>query len=100
MLKQVHGVVTGLAIQAQEADRLDAVMIADVLKGKTKQDVFTPAGVHRREGMSQGLTTMIYQEEADLVERPVLGTKSSGAWIVPHSCRTIFTLKDGGVTDA
>lgn len=68
--------------QAQEADRPDAAKIADVLdvlNDKAKQDILTSACVPRREHRSRGLTTMIYQEEADLVERPVLGTKSSGA---------------------
>jgi hypothetical protein len=39
LLKAVHGVVTGLASQDQEADRPDAAKIADVLNGKTKQDI-------------------------------------------------------------
>jgi len=99
MLKQVHGVVTGLAIQAQEADRPDAAKIADVLNGKTKQDILTSACLPRREYRSRGLTAMIYQEEADLVERPVLGAKSSGAWSVPHSCRATVIINDGRVTD-
>jgi hypothetical protein len=99
MLKQVHGVVTGLAIQAQEADRPDAAKIADVLNGKTKQDILTSACVPRREHRSRGLTAMMYQEEADLVERPVLGAKSSVAWSVPHSCRATVIIKDGRVTD-
>jgi hypothetical protein len=81
------------------ADRPDASKIADVLKGKTKQDILTSAGVPRREGTSQGLTEMVYQEEADLVELSVPGAKSSGAWSVPHSCRATVIIKGGRVTD-
>jgi hypothetical protein len=33
LLKAVHGAVTGLASQDQEADRPDAAKIADVLNG-------------------------------------------------------------------
>ena len=78
--------------QAREADRPDAVKIADVLKGKTKQDVLSPAGVHRREGMSQGLTAMVYQEEVDVLELSVPGAKLSGARSVPHHCRVTVIL--------
>ena len=45
LLKAVHGVVAGLVSQDQEADRLDAAKIADVLNGKTKQDILTSASV-------------------------------------------------------
>jgi hypothetical protein len=86
-----------LAGQAQEADRPDAAKIADVLNGKTKQDILTSASVPRRASTSQGLTAMVYQE-ADLVELSIPGAKSSGAWSVPHSCRAVI-LKDGRVTD-
>jgi hypothetical protein len=99
LLKAVHGVVTGLASQDQEADRPDAGKIADVLNGKTKQVILTSASVPRRESTSQGLTAMVYQEEADLVELSIPGAKSSGARSVPHSCRATVILKDGRVTD-
>jgi len=91
--------ISALAIQAQEADRPDAAKIADVFNGKTKQDILTSACVPRRERRSQGLTAMMYQEEADLVERPVLGAKSSGARSVRHSCRATVIPKDSRVTD-
>jgi len=42
---------------------------------------------------------MMYQEEADLVERPVLGAISSGARSVLHSCRATVIPKDSRVTD-
>lgn len=83
LLKAVHGVVTGLASQAQEADRPDTAKISDVLNGKGKQDILTSASVPRRESTSQGLTEMVYQEEADLVELSIPGTKASGARSVP-----------------
>ena len=94
--------LTGLLFTAcagGPADRADAVKIADVLKGKTKQDILTCAGAPRRESTSQGLTAMVYQEEAELVELSVPGAKSSGARSVPHSCRATVILKDGRVTD-
>jgi hypothetical protein len=99
LLKAVHGMVTGLASQDQEADRPDAAKIADVLNGKTKQDILISASVPRRESTSQGLTAMVYQEEADLVELSIPGAKSSGAWSVPHSCRATVIIKDGRVTE-
>lgn len=86
LLKEVHGVVTGLASQDQEADRPDAAKMADVLKGKTKQAILISAAVPRREGTSQGLAAIVYRE-TDLVELSVPGAKSSGAWSAPHSCR-------------
>ena len=94
--------LTGLLFTAcvgGPADRSDAVKIADVLKGKTKQDVLACAGAPRRESTSQGLTAMVYQEEAELVELSVPGAKSSGARSVPHSCRATIIFKDGRVTD-
>jgi hypothetical protein len=81
------------------ADRADAVKMADVLKGKTKQDLLACAGTPRRVSTSEGLTAMVYQEEAELVELSVPGAKSSGARSVPHSCLAIVTLMDGRVTD-
>lgn len=69
------------------ADRVDAAKIADVLKGKTKQDILTCAGAPRGERVSQGLTAMVYQKEAKLVELSLPGAKSSGARSVPHRCR-------------
>ena len=99
LLKEVHGVVTGLSGQAQEADRRNAAKIVDVLNGKTKQDILTSASVPRRESTSQGLTAMVFQEEADLVELSIPGAKSSGARSVPHSCRATVIIKDGRVTD-
>jgi hypothetical protein len=99
LLTAVHGVVTGLASQNQEADRPDAVKIADVLNGKTKQDILTSASMPRRESTSRGLIAMVYQE-ADLVELSIPGAKSSGARSVPHkSGRATVSLKDGRVTD-
>jgi len=99
LLKAVHGVVTGLASQDQEADRPDAAKISDVLNGKRKQDILTSANVPRRACASQGLTAMVYQEETDLVELSISGAKSRGARSVPHSCRATVILKDGRVTD-
>jgi hypothetical protein len=81
------------------ADRSDVVKIADVLKGKTKRDILTCVGAPPRERTSQGLTAMVYQEEAELVELSVPGAKSSGTRSVPHSCRATVTLKDDRVTD-
>lgn len=94
--------LTGLLFAAcagGQADRVSAVRMADVLKGKTKQDILNCAGAPRRESTSQGLTAMVYQEEAELVELSVPGAKSSGARDVPHSCRATVILKDGRVTD-
>jgi len=82
-----------------QVDRLSAVEMADVLKGKTKQEVLTCAGAPQRESTSEGLTAMVYQHEAELVERSVPVAKSSGARDVPHSCRATITLKDDRVTD-
>jgi hypothetical protein len=81
------------------ADRPAAVKMADVLKGKTKQDLLGCAGVPRRETSSDGLTAMLYQEEAELVELSIPGAKSSGPRDVPHRCRATVILKDGRVTD-
>ena len=81
------------------ADRLDAVKMADVLKGKTKQELLTCAGAPRRESSSEGLRAMVYQHDAELVELSVPGAKSSGARDVPHSCRATIILKDNRVTD-
>lgn len=81
------------------ADRAEAVKMVDVLKGKTKQDLLACAGAPRRESTSQGLTAMVYQEEAELVELSIPGAKSSGARSVPHSCRATVILKEGRVTD-
>ncbi|MEP6891102.1 MAG: hypothetical protein ABI955_10470 [Nitrospirota bacterium] len=64
-----------------------------------KQDILISAGVPRREGTSQGLNAIVYQEEADLVELSVPGAKSSGARSAPHSCRATVLLKDSRVTD-
>ena len=94
--------LTGLLLTAcagGPADRSSAVKIADVLKGKTKQDLLACAGAPLRESTSQGLTAMVYQEEAELVERSVPGAKSSGARDVPHSCRAIVMLEDDRVVD-
>jgi hypothetical protein len=49
--------------------------------------------------MSQGLTAMVYQKEAELIELSVPGAKSSGARSVPHRCRATVILKDSRVTD-
>ncbi|MDO8356484.1 MAG: hypothetical protein Q7U76_08860 [Nitrospirota bacterium] len=81
------------------SDRSDAVKMADVLKGKTKQELLVCAGAPRSERTAQSLTTMVYQEEAELVELSVPGAKSSGPRDVPHRCRATVTLKDGRVTD-
>ena len=45
------------------------------------------SGVPRSESTTQGLTAMVYQKEAGLVEFSVSGAKSSGARSVPHRCR-------------
>jgi hypothetical protein len=95
-------VLTGLLLAAcagGSSDRLSAVKMADVLKGKTKQDLLTCAGAPRRESTSQGLTAMVYQHDAELVERSAPGAKSSGTRDVPHSCRATVMLKDDQVTD-
>ena len=73
--------------------------IVDVLNGKTKQDILTSASVPRRDSTLQGLTAMVFQEEADLVELSIPGAKSSGARSVPHSCRATVIIKDARVTD-
>jgi len=94
--------LTGLLLTAcagGPADRAEAVKMVDVLKGKTKQDLLACAGAPQRESASQGLTAMVYQEEAELVELSVPGAKSSGARRIPHSCRATVILKDGRVTD-
>jgi hypothetical protein len=81
------------------ADRSDAVKMADVLRGKTKQELLACAGAPRSERTSQSLTTMVYQEEAELIELSVPGAKSSGARNLPHRCRATVLLKDGRVAD-
>lgn len=81
------------------SDRSDAVKMAGVLKGKTKQELLACAGAPRRESTSEGLAVMVYQEEAELVELSVPGAKSSGPRDVPHRCRATVILKDGRVTD-
>ena len=81
------------------ADRAVPVKMVDVLKGKTKQDLLACAGAPQRESTSQGLTAMVYQEEAELVELSIPGAKSSGARSIPHSCRATVIIKDGRVTD-
>lgn len=81
------------------ADRADAVKMADVLKGKTKQELLTCAGAPRSERTAQSLTTMVYQGEAELVELSVPGAKSSGPRDRPHRCRATVTLQDDRVTD-
>lgn len=81
------------------ADRLDAVKMTDVLQGKTKQDILACAGLPRRESTAEGLTTMVYEEEAELVELSIPGAKSSGPRDVPHRCRATVILKDDRVTD-
>ena len=94
--------LTGLLLTAcagGPSDRSDAVKMADVLKGKTKQDLLTCAGGPHRESTSVGLAVMVYQEEAELVELSVPGAKSSGPRDVPHRCRATVTLKNGRVTD-
>ena len=94
--------LTGLLLTAcagGPSDRSDAVKMADVLKGKTKQELLACAGAPRRETISDGLTAMLYQEEAELVELSVPGAKSSGPRDIPHRCRATVTLKDGRVTD-
>ena len=94
--------LTGLLFAAcagGPADRSDAGKMADVLKGKAKQDLLTCAGAPRRESTSEGLTAMVYQHDAELVELSIPGAKSSGPRDVPHSCRATVILKDGRVTD-
>ena len=94
--------LTGLLLTAcagGQADRSSAVKMADVLKGKTKQDLLTCAGAPRRVSTSQGLTAMVYQHDAELVELSVPSAKSSGARDVPHRCRAIVTLEDDRVVD-
>ncbi|MEO5957435.1 MAG: hypothetical protein ABIR36_17350 [Nitrospiraceae bacterium] len=93
--------LTGLLLTAcagGQADRPDAVKMADVLRGKTKQELLTCAGAPRSERTAQSLTTMVYQEEAELVELSVAGAKSSGPRDVPHRCRATVILKDDRVT--
>ena len=94
--------LTGLLLSAcagGPADRSSAVKMADVLNGKTKQDILACAGAPQRESTSEGLTAMVYQHDAELVERSVPSAKSSGARDVPHSCRATVMLKDDRVTD-
>lgn len=80
-------------------DRTASLKLAVVLKGKTKQELLSCAGAPKRESLSQGLTALVYQEEAELVELSVPGAKSSGARSVPHSCRATVTLEGDRVTD-
>jgi hypothetical protein len=94
--------LTGLLLTAcagGPADRSSAGKMADALKGKTKQDLLTCAGAPRRVTTSEGLTAMIYQRDAELVELSVPSAKSSGARDVPHSCRATVILKDDRVAD-
>ena len=94
--------LTGLLLTAcagGQADRSSAVKMADVLRGKTKQELLACAGAPRSERTSQSLTTMVYQEEAELIELSVPGAKSSGARNLPHRCRATVLLKDGRVAD-
>lgn len=96
------GLLVGLLFAAcagGPSDRSDAVKMADVLRGKTKQKLLACAGAPRSERTSQSLTTMVYQEEAELVELSVPGAKSSGPRDVPHRCRATVILKDDRVTD-
>lgn len=88
-----------IACVGSPANRAADVKMMDVLKGKTKQNLLACAGAPQRESLSQGLITMVYQEEAELVERSIPGAKSSGARSIPHSCRATIILKDGRVTD-
>lgn len=81
------------------SDRAATVKMMDALKGKTRQDLLACAGAPQRESLSQGLTTMVYQEEAELVERSIPGAKASGARSIPHSCRATVILTDGRVAD-
>ncbi len=94
--------VVGLLFAAcagSPADRADAVKMADVLKGKTKQELLACAGAPRRESTSEGVAVLVYQEEAELVEISVPGAKSSGLRDRPHRCRATVTLQDDRVTD-
>ena len=94
--------LTGLLLTAcagGPADGSSAVKMADALKGKTKQDLLACAGAPRRVTTSEGLTAMVYEHDAELVERSVPGAKSSGARDVPHSCRATVILKDDRVSD-
>jgi len=94
--------LTGLLLTAcagGPADRSSAVKMADALKGKTKQDLLACAGAPRRVTTSEGLTAMVYQHDAELVELSVPSAKSSGARDVPHSCRATVILKDDRVAD-
>ncbi len=104
--RQVTGmgllVLTGLLFAACAGgpmDRADHVKMADVLRGKTKQELLACAGAPRRDSTSEGLAVMVYQEEAELVELSVPGAKSSGPRDVPHRCRATVMLKDNRVTD-
>jgi hypothetical protein len=94
--------LTGLLLTAcagGSADVSSAAKMADALKGKTKQDLLACAGAPRRVTTSEGLTAMVYEHDAELVERSVPSAKSSGARDVPHSCRATVILKDDRVTD-
>ena len=95
-------VLTGLLFAAcagGPADRADAVKMTEVLKGKTKQDLLACAGAPRRVSTAEGLTSLLYEEAAELVELSVPGAKSSGPRDVPHRCRATVTLKENRVTD-
>ncbi|NOT96489.1 MAG: hypothetical protein HOP00_09310 [Nitrospira sp.] len=87
------------ACAGSPADRADAVKMADVLKGKTKQELLACAGAPRRENTSEGVAVLVYQEEAELVELSVPGAKSSGPRDRPHRCRATVTLQDDRVTE-
>jgi len=91
--------ISALAIQAQEADRPDAAKITDVLKWQDEAGYPSPYLCTAKREQVTGSDSDEYQEEADFVERPVLGAKSSGARSVPHSCRATVIPKDSRVTD-
>jgi hypothetical protein len=94
--------LTGLLLTACAGGPVDgssAVKMADALKGKTRQDLLACAGAPRRVITSEGLTVMVYEHDAELVERSVPSAKSSGARDVPHSCRATVILKDDQVAD-
>ena len=94
-------VLTGLLVTACAGgqDGSYAVKMAEVLKGKTKQELLACAGAPRRVSMSEGLTSLLYEEAAELVELSVPGAKSSGSRDVPHRCRATVTLNENRVTD-
>jgi len=95
--------MTGLLLASCAAgsttDQSTARSIANIVQGKTTGEILACAGIPRRERLSDGITAMVYQHDAEIVERSVPGAKSSGPRDVPHYCRATVIVKANRVTD-